>query len=150
MGKSRISPMIKEVLAQLFKKPATGKYPFVKPNLPEHFRGKQVFDTNLCIGCGLCAKDCPAKAIEMVEVGGKKKPLFKLDVCIYCYQCAETCPKGAIKSTTFFELATTDKPSLVLRPTASTEVKPQPPKTDSPPQVPLQEVKPQVNKEAKI
>lgn len=108
--------MLIEAFNQLFKKPATGKYPFVKCVPAEGFRGKQVFDINLCISCGLCSKDCPAKAIEMVNVEGKKRPLFLLDRCIFCYQCAESCPKNAIKSTEFFELATTDKASLVIRP----------------------------------
>ncbi len=114
--KSRISPMWKRTVSHIFTKPATTKYPFVKPTLPEDFRGQQVFDIDLCISCGLCSRDCPAKAIEMVEVEGKKRPQFKLDQCIFCYQCAESCPKNAIKSSVFYELATTDKPSLVMKP----------------------------------
>jgi ech hydrogenase subunit F len=108
--------MVKEVLSHLFKKPATSKYPFVKCEVPDGFRGKQVFDISLCISCGLCSRDCPAKAIEMVEVNGKKRPLFHLDQCIFCYQCAEGCPRNAIKSSAVFELATTCKSSLILRP----------------------------------
>ena len=40
--KSRISPMFKRTLSHIFTKPSTTKYPFVKPKLPEDFRGKQV------------------------------------------------------------------------------------------------------------
>ena len=108
--------MVKELLAHLFRKPATSKYPLVKAEVPEGFRGKQVYDPNLCISCGLCSRDCPAKAIEMVEVNGKRSPLFHLDLCIFCYQCAESCPRNAIKSSEFFELATTNKSDLVLKP----------------------------------
>ncbi len=117
--KSRISPMLQRAVSYIFAKPATTKYPFVKPALPEDFRGQQVFDIKLCLSCGLCSRDCPAKAIEMVEVKGKKYPQFKLDQCIFCYQCAESCPRNAIKSTVFYELATTDKASLVLKPQAN-------------------------------
>jgi len=117
MGKkSTVSPMVKELLSHLFRKPATSKYPFVKAEVPEGFRGKQVYDPNLCISCGLCSRDCPAKAIEMVEVNGKRSPLFHLDLCVFCYQCAESCPRNAIKSSAFFELATTNKSDLVLKP----------------------------------
>lgn len=117
MGKKlNVSPMIKELLSNLFAKPATSKYPFAKAEVPEGFRGKQVYDGNLCIGCGLCARDCPAKAIEMVEVGEKRRPLFHLDLCIFCYQCAESCPRNAIKSSEFFELASTNKSDLVVTP----------------------------------
>ncbi len=116
MGKSLVSPMMKELLVHLFRKPATSKYPFVKAEVPESFRGKQVYDPNLCISCGLCSRDCPAKAIEMVEVNGKRRPLFHLDLCIFCYQCAESCPRNAIKNSAFFELAAIDKSALVVKP----------------------------------
>jgi formate hydrogenlyase subunit 6/NADH:ubiquinone oxidoreductase subunit I len=55
----------------------------------------------------------------MVEVEGKKRPQFNLDKCIFCYQCAESCPRNAIKSSVIYELATTDKSSLVLKPQTS-------------------------------
>jgi formate hydrogenlyase subunit 6/NADH:ubiquinone oxidoreductase subunit I len=113
--------MVKELLSHLFKKPATSKYPLVKAVVPKDFRGKQVYDPDLCISCGLCSRDCPAKAIEMVEVDGKRRPLFHLDLCIFCYQCAESCPRNAIKSSTFFELATTDKSALVVKPEESSQ-----------------------------
>jgi formate hydrogenlyase subunit 6/NADH:ubiquinone oxidoreductase subunit I len=114
--KHRLSPILKEVVLQIFRKPATEKYPEVKPKLPEDFRGRQVFNLNLCISCGLCATDCPAKAIEMVDVEDKKRPLFHLDRCVFCYQCAESCPRNAIESSTIFELASTDKNTLVVQP----------------------------------
>jgi formate hydrogenlyase subunit 6/NADH:ubiquinone oxidoreductase subunit I len=124
--KYKVSPMFNEVFRHLFKKPATGKYPFVKCVPAEGFRGQQVFDITLCVACGLCSRDCPAKAIEMVDVEGKKRPMFFLDRCIFCYQCAESCPRNAIKTTDIFELATTDKSSLVMRPKpAPSATKPQ-------------------------
>lgn len=121
MGKKALSPMIKEVLSQIFTKPATSKYPFVKASVPEDFRGRLVFDITLCVGCGLCSRDCPAKAIEMVEVDEIRRPLFHLDLCIFCYQCAESCPRNAIKSSMFFELASTNKSDLVITPQASAQ-----------------------------
>jgi NAD(P)H-quinone oxidoreductase subunit I/formate hydrogenlyase subunit 6 len=117
--KSTVSPMVKEVFSHIFKKPATEKYPFVKAEVPAGFRGKQVYDIKLCISCGLCSRDCPAKAIEMVEIDGKRRPVFHLDLCVFCYQCAESCPRNAIKSSPFFELASTDKSKLVVKPEPS-------------------------------
>ncbi|MEM3578205.1 MAG: NADH-quinone oxidoreductase subunit I [Candidatus Bathyarchaeia archaeon] len=119
---AKLSPILKEALVHLFKKPATQKYPEEKPRVPAGFRGRQVFDINLCISCGLCARDCPAKAIEMVEVDGKSRPLFHLDRCIFCYQCAESCPRNAIKGSEIFELASTNKSDLVVTPKANYSV----------------------------
>jgi formate hydrogenlyase subunit 6/NADH:ubiquinone oxidoreductase subunit I len=119
--KNRLSPMLKEVVSQFFRHPATERYPEVKPKVPEGFRGRQIFNLGLCISCGLCAGDCPAKAIEMVDVEGKKRPLFHLDRCVFCYQCAESCPRNAIESSAIFELASSNKSSLVVEP----QVKPE-------------------------
>jgi len=105
-----------EAISSIFKKSATRKYPFVKANVAEGFRGRQIFDVEKCISCGLCSRDCPANAIEMVMVEGKKRPLFHLDRCIFCYQCADSCTRNAIQPTTLFELACVDKKTLELKP----------------------------------
>jgi NADH-quinone oxidoreductase subunit I len=110
--------MAKKAMEQVFTKPAaSGKYPFAKPELSDNFRGQPVFDFDSCIGCGLCSRDCPTKAIEMVPIDGKKRfPQINLSKCVFCYQCAETCPKKAIKNSLVYELATTDKSTLIKKP----------------------------------
>jgi len=114
--KLRIPSFAKRAIEQTFSKSAKEKYPFVKPQLAENFRGQPIFDSSLCIGCGLCSRDCPAKAIEMVTIDEKKRPQLNLSKCVFCYQCAESCPKKAIKNTCDYELATTDKTTLVKKP----------------------------------
>jgi formate hydrogenlyase subunit 6/NADH:ubiquinone oxidoreductase subunit I len=134
--KSRISPIFKRALSHIFTKPATTKYPFTKPTLPPDSRGKLVYEIKACnaidfgsgedfridiksitgTSCRVCERDCPAKAIEIVEVDGKKRPQIDLNRCIFCYQCVETCPRAAIKQSDLYELATTDKGALVMKP----------------------------------
>jgi formate hydrogenlyase subunit 6/NADH:ubiquinone oxidoreductase subunit I len=69
--------------------------------------------------CRVCVRDCPAAAIEIVEVEGKKRPQIRFDKCIFCHQCVESCPRNAIKSSVFYEMATTDKCALIQKPTSN-------------------------------
>lgn len=46
-----------------------------------------------CIGCGLCAKNCPVKAIEMQN----QKPVWVKEKCEMCLGCLHHCPKFAIQ-----------------------------------------------------
>ncbi len=47
---------------------------------------------NKCIGCGMCAKDCPHKAIK---VENKKAEMF-MENCMECGHCVAICPKEAV------------------------------------------------------
>jgi len=105
--------MFREAFSHLLKKPATIKYPFVKSEMPDNFRGKLIFDQSSCIGCKICMKDCPAFAITITKIADKVFDAFiDLDKCIYCAQCVDSCPKNALHATKDFELAQLDKNKL--------------------------------------
>ncbi len=110
--------MVGEVYRHLFKKRATVLYPFRERelvNVPERMRGKPSINRDLCVGCGLCGRDCPSGAIEIVQDEKGKRPVFYLDRCLFCGQCEEICPKSAIALTPEFEIASYDRKAMILR-----------------------------------
>jgi formate hydrogenlyase subunit 6/NADH:ubiquinone oxidoreductase subunit I len=119
--------MIEFVLQSLFKKPATVCYPFEAMKMPEKFRGKLKFEAAQCIGCLLCMKDCPTKAITIKKMGDKKfEAEIDLGKCIYCAQCVDSCPKKALAITPEFELAVVDRDKLKVIFHAAAESGPEP------------------------
>ncbi|MCD6591949.1 MAG: NADH-quinone oxidoreductase subunit I [Thaumarchaeota archaeon] len=109
---------IVEALKNLFKKRATILYPYReadKIHVPEGLRGRISFDREKCIGCQLCSRVCPAKAIQIIEDEKGKRPVFLIYRCIYCGQCADVCPRKAITLTKIFENITLRKENLVVR-----------------------------------
>ena len=99
--------LLPKLWGTLFQPPATGRYPFEALELPPGFRGKVVMNADLCIGCGLCVRDCPAFALYLTRLGGKD---FRIEYdparCAYCGQCALSCRRGAIFLTNDFYGAT--------------------------------------------
>lgn len=74
------------------------QFPFAPAELPAGFRGRvTIVDETLCKGCGLCARDCPALALELDQQNREQFRLIHYrDRCAYCGQCADSCPSHVI------------------------------------------------------
>ena len=89
-------PPIKKAAPAPAAKPATPAAPSETPAVEVKPRddGKPVSDPSRCVYCTLCAKKCPAGAIEV----DRANKTWKLDdeKCVACGTCAEACPKKCI------------------------------------------------------
>jgi len=114
----KFSAMLGDVLTSLVKKPFTEKYPFEKKPAPARLRGKLVWDTSKCVGCQLCANDCPSDAIEFIVLDKATRRYvlrYHADRCTYCAQCVVNCRFKCLKmSNEEWELASTDRDTFTI------------------------------------
>jgi len=118
--KMRILP---KLLQNMFSKPMTVRFPHESIPIPDRYRGEHVYDIDNCISCGLCAKICPNRAIEMVKISEeykdkypKKYPKIDLGKCCFCGLCEDICPKDSISLTKNVFLSTFDASSVIKYP----------------------------------
>ena len=79
----------------------------LNPAVPRwgRFRGRLNYDRAKCIGCGMCTKVCPARAIVFDPDTEGQKPrqvMLHGDRCCFCAQCNDVCPVSALSMTTDF------------------------------------------------
>ncbi|MCD6127078.1 MAG: NADH-quinone oxidoreductase subunit I [Methanomicrobia archaeon] len=120
--------VIPKLIRNLFSKPMTVRFPHESIPIPDGYRGEHEYDIDKCISCGLCAKICPNRAIEMVEMPEeykdkypKKYPKIDLGKCCFCALCRDICPTGAMKLTKNFFLSTFDSSTTIKYPSPKKE-----------------------------
>ena len=113
MGVPKVKELA-EVLRSSLNPPFTVNYPFVPSPPPPSFRGKPVFDEDRCVGCGICVDRCPSKAIEIEDLGSKRRLTVHYNRCIYCAFCNYNCqPLEGVKPSQDYKLIFTDKSEAV-------------------------------------
>ena len=94
-------------IRQMFKPTFTSQFPEERFKPESSFRGRPVLvaenGVERCVACGLCARVCPALAIEVqaaeTELEKERYPIkFEINMvrCIFCGFCEEVCPEEAI------------------------------------------------------
>ncbi|HCV42088.1 MAG TPA: NADH-quinone oxidoreductase subunit I [Bacteroidetes bacterium] len=106
-------------MSQIFKPKFTRQYPEERFNPQPSYRGRPVLveeeGVERCVACGLCARVCPALAIEVqaseTELVKERYPVkFEINMlrCIFCGFCEEACPEEAIIMSDEYELVFTN------------------------------------------
>ena len=97
-----VQPQVEDIVSKL-RQGARGNY--MKNRLPavarlvyrpyyDHMRKTGNFRVEqTCMGCGLCAKECPVQAIRMMD----GRPVWTSERCAMCLSCLHHCPKFAIQ-----------------------------------------------------
>ncbi len=110
----------------MISQPVTQCYPEVKREMPARYRGRHFLtrDENgfeNCVGCELCAINCPVGCIHVeaaenseenrVSLGERYAKRYEINLlrCIYCGYCEEACPEDAIILREHYELADYDR-----------------------------------------
>lgn len=94
----RVYGDIRALTVDDFKAPPVRGLSFMRKGNVLHFISKAALEhkptlkKRLCVGCGECARMCPAKAIEMKN----KKPHINREKCVRCFCCQEFCPRAAM------------------------------------------------------
>lgn len=88
-------PMLRSVLGNLLRKPATIPYPAGPKTERPRARGHIVNHVGQCIFCGMCMRKCPTRAITVLRP--EREWTIRRFECVICGCCVEVCPKKCLE-----------------------------------------------------
>ena len=145
-------PYLKRALGNLFRAPATEKFPAGEPpKAAEGYRGRIVYHADRCINCGMClrvcAPQCMTRTIKPLENGDQEITFtFDQSSCTFCSLCADFCSRKAIKLTDDYMIVGTTPDAFIV---SGTFVKKAPPPKMTPEQIAELKAKAEAAKAAK-
>lgn len=82
-------------IGNLFKAPATYKYPFEESPVAKEYRGLIEYNKEKCIFCLKCEDVCPPGSIlfDTDVPSGDQTYYYNPYLCIYCGECVRACPE---------------------------------------------------------
>ena len=132
---------IPAALKNVFSKPATRNYPYVKRDPFEKQKGHIAIDIDNCIYCGMCGRKCPVGSIKV----DRAERSWSIDrfKCIMCGACTECCPKKCLDFAGDYTMAANVKSvdTFVGKP-APEKPAPAPKENATPPQNPQKDTAP--------
>jgi Ni,Fe-hydrogenase III small subunit/formate hydrogenlyase subunit 6/NADH:ubiquinone oxidoreductase subunit I len=93
----------------------TTSYPAQPAKISVNFRGRPSFDFERWRDARPGADVCPTGAISFREKEATRQVTIDYGRCVFCGLCAEDSEDGAVRMTREFELATSERNSLVLQ-----------------------------------
>lgn len=114
------------VFHNLFRRPATRKYPAVVREPYPGAKGHVAIDIDNCIFCGMCMRRCPAGAIRVARA----ETAWTIDRfrCVCCNACVEGCPKKCLTMDAHRTSAATRKLPEIFRLSPQAAARRQPPR----------------------
>ncbi|MBN2657480.1 MAG: 4Fe-4S dicluster domain-containing protein [Spirochaetales bacterium] len=113
-------------LKYLFQPPGTLRYPDVKKEAADGYRGFHDNDLSKCIGCGMCEDICMNLAIDMVKPkseaylnaknGSGLIPRLDYGRCCWCSLCTDVCPVNSLKLTKNYVYVSEDMNRFIYTP----------------------------------
>lgn len=99
-------------LGSLFKQPETIQYPQMEKRPSPIARGVVECVVEECVFCGVCARCCPADAIEV----DRQESTWTVDRfrCVKCASCVSRCPQKCLSMEAARPAVATRKSKLVL------------------------------------